>query len=395
MDQQKSAGKSHGVHAICTDQQLDSLISSGVRMAVNCWAPWAAPCHQMNAVFDTLQQQHATRVADVVVDELVSLVFASMQPEKLPAAMKRFNIGTVPTFLLFANRRLVRRSSGADAALLADNLGWLAQSSDAALLNGACDVVSSLDEITVVMKGTADEPKCAFSRQAVQVLRSAGVHFATFNVLEDEQVRSAMKERFEWATFPMLFCRGKLVGGIDLMRDLADEGKLVEHLSGGERGEGAQEEEGVGSAAKSGSADGEAALEKKSVEVNGDVGRDGGEHESQEQQQGKKEEEGMRTEVRERLTRLVSGSEVMLFMKGSPTAPRCGFSRRIVEILREEAVQYEHFDILTDNEVRQGLKKMWEWPTYPQLYAHGKLVGGLDIVKELVQCGELKRELAG
>ena len=78
----------------------------------------------------------------------------------------------------------------------------------------------------------------------------------------------------------------------------------------------------------------------------------------------------------------------MLFMKGTPDEPRCGFSRQIVEILKNKQVKYGSFDILSDNEVREGLKTYSNWPTYPQVYIKGELVGGLDIVKELVQSGE-------
>ena len=94
-----------------------------------------------------------------------------------------------------------------------------------------------------------------------------------------------------------------------------------------------------------------------------------------------------------RLAALVRRSPVMLFMKGSPDAPRCGFSRQIVEILQAEKVAFGHFDILTDEEVRQGLKTFSNWPTYPQLYGDGALIGGLDIVKEMKEDGELKAAL--
>jgi Grx4 family monothiol glutaredoxin len=72
----------------------------------------------------------------------------------------------------------------------------------------------------------------------------------------------------------------------------------------------------------------------------------------------------------------------MLFMKGTPSAPQCGFSRQTVSLLREKGVKYGFFNILADDEVRQGLKAFSDWPTFPQLYVEGELVGGLDIVKE-------------
>lgn len=81
-----------------------------------------------------------------------------------------------------------------------------------------------------------------------------------------------------------------------------------------------------------------------------------------------------------RLEELVKAAPVMLFMKGSPSAPQCGFSRTLVGILRERSVKYGFFNILADEDVRQGLKEYAEWPTFPQLWVKGELVGGLDIV---------------
>ncbi|KAL8798229.1 MAG: hypothetical protein Q9182_006843 [Xanthomendoza sp. 2 TL-2023] len=83
-----------------------------------------------------------------------------------------------------------------------------------------------------------------------------------------------------------------------------------------------------------------------------------------------------------RLKQLVKAASVMLFMKGTPSAPQCGFSRTIVGILREQGVRYGFFNILADEEVRSGMKTFSDWPTFPQLYAGGEFVGGLDIVKE-------------
>jgi len=77
---------------------------------------------------------------------------------------------------------------------------------------------------------------------------------------------------------------------------------------------------------------------------------------------------------------------------GSPDAPQCGFSRSIVALLREKGLKdFGYFDILTDQEVRQGLKELSKWPTYPQLYIKGQLVGGLDVVRELAEEGEFQQ----
>ncbi|KND90360.1 Monothiol glutaredoxin-4, partial [Tolypocladium ophioglossoides CBS 100239] len=92
--------------------------------------------------------------------------------------------------------------------------------------------------------------------------------------------------------------------------------------------------------------------------------------------------EKQKEELFKRLEDLVKAAPVMLFMKGTPSSPKCGFSRQMVAILRENSVKYGFFNILADDEVRQGLKEYAEWPTYPQLWMDGELVGGLDIVKE-------------
>lgn len=90
-------------------------------------------------------------------------------------------------------------------------------------------------------------------------------------------------------------------------------------------------------------------------------------------------------ELNERLQKLTSAAPVMLFMKGSPSAPQCGFSRQLVAILRENQVRFGFFDILKDDTVRQGLKTFSDWPTFPQLYMNGEFQGGLDIIKELLE----------
>ncbi|KAI0077817.1 glutaredoxin [Panus rudis PR-1116 ss-1] len=98
-------------------------------------------------------------------------------------------------------------------------------------------------------------------------------------------------------------------------------------------------------------------------------------------------------QLNERLRKLMNQDKVVLFMKGSPDAPRCGFSRKIVGILKDQGVQFSHFDILSDESVRSGMKVLNNWPTFPQLIVNGEFVGGLDIVQEMVENGELKEVL--
>ena len=95
----------------------------------------------------------------------------------------------------------------------------------------------------------------------------------------------------------------------------------------------------------------------------------------------------------ERLDALIAQSRVMLFMKGTPDEPRCGFSAKVVGALRASGCSFGSFDILTDEDVRQGLKKKSNWPTFPQLYCQGELVGGCDIVLEMQEDGSLRDEI--
>ena len=97
--------------------------------------------------------------------------------------------------------------------------------------------------------------------------------------------------------------------------------------------------------------------------------------------------------LHDRLASLIKRHDVMLFMKGLPSAPQCGFSRQIVDLLDQMNVSYDAFNILEDEEIRAGLKEFSDWPTYPQLYVLGELVGGLDIVSQMHESGELKELL--
>ncbi|XP_013107087.2 glutaredoxin 3 [Stomoxys calcitrans] len=99
--------------------------------------------------------------------------------------------------------------------------------------------------------------------------------------------------------------------------------------------------------------------------------------------------------LEERLKALVNKAPLMIFMKGDRDAPRCGFSKQLIAIVNELGLPYQTFDILTDEEVRQGLKTYSDWPTYPQVYVKGELIGGLDIIKELKANNELEQTLKG
>mmetsp|Transcript_19294 Transcript_19294/g.34746 ORF Transcript_19294/g.34746 Transcript_19294/m.34746 type:complete len:221 (+) Transcript_19294:435-1097(+) len=216
-------------------------------------------------------------------------------------------------------------------------------------------------------KGTPNAPRCGFSRQAIEMLTSSKVSFGYFDIMEDDEVRQGLKAYSDWPTYPQLYVRGELVGGLDIMKEMMEEeGGLVEQLE----------------------------LEEF-VMRNGDgatAAIDAAEEEEEEPPMEEKKEE---KSLDDKLKQLVNRHRIMLFMKGIPSSPRCGFSRQIVEILDSFDASYDAFDILEDDEVRQGLKVYSDWPTFPQLYVEGDLIGGLDIVNEMVEGGDMEELLKG
>ncbi|KKW94116.1 MULTISPECIES: Grx4 family monothiol glutaredoxin [Sphingobium] len=98
--------------------------------------------------------------------------------------------------------------------------------------------------------------------------------------------------------------------------------------------------------------------------------------------------------VQQRIADIVNGNDVVLFMKGTPLFPQCGFSSRAIAILEHLGVAYESVDVLQDQGVRQGIKTFSDWPTIPQLYVKGEFVGGSDIMMEMYEAGELQQLMA-
>jgi monothiol glutaredoxin len=99
----------------------------------------------------------------------------------------------------------------------------------------------------------------------------------------------------------------------------------------------------------------------------------------------------MTPELQERIDNLVNQNKIMVFMKGSKLMPQCGFSNNVVQILNMLAVPYETVDVLSDYDIRNGIKEYSSWPTIPQVYINGQFVGGSDILIELYQKGELQQ----
>ncbi|MGB5779211.1 MAG: Grx4 family monothiol glutaredoxin [Allopontixanthobacter sediminis] len=99
------------------------------------------------------------------------------------------------------------------------------------------------------------------------------------------------------------------------------------------------------------------------------------------------------SDTNQRISEIVNANDVVLFMKGAPLFPQCGFSSKAIAILEHCGVAYDSVDVLQDMEVRQGIKAYSDWPTIPQLYVKGEFVGGSDIMMEMFEAGELQQLL--
>jgi monothiol glutaredoxin len=98
--------------------------------------------------------------------------------------------------------------------------------------------------------------------------------------------------------------------------------------------------------------------------------------------------------IHDQIQEVISSNDVVLFMKGTPQMPQCGFSGQVVQILEHLGVPFKGVNVLADGELREGIKSFTNWPTIPQLYVKGEFVGGCDIVREMFQSGELTDHMA-
>jgi len=296
---------------------------------LNFWAEWSEPCATLNTVFDQFADLHSQ-----------NLKFFKIDAEKFSDVTEKYGVSAVPTFVFLKNGKPVDKVDGANVAELAAKIQINSTAASKETRNDSPvkeDLNTRLNNLVkrmpvmLFMKGTPTEPKCGFSKKIVDILNTNNINFGSFDILSDEEVRNGLKTLFNWPTYPQLYVEGKLIGGLDIVKEMDAEGELIPAIP----------------------------------------------------------ESSRKEDLNSMLKRLINTAPVMLFMKGSPEEPKCGFSKKIVEILKNSKVDFKSFDILTDEEVRSGLKVYSKWPTFPQLYSKGALVGGLDIVKELSEEGEL------
>lgn len=338
-------------------EEITSAPSKDIKSVLFFWSSW----HEATA-----PQGSTSKLFETLASTSPNLSFYRVEAEVQSHLSTMYGVTVVPSFVLLNGEKIVDKIEGADdVARLTQAVGALKNMSDhpngtlddentgkkgvdlhvdsqEELLNKRLKYLIQSSQVMLFMKGSPDAPRCGFSRQAVELLNEANIAYSTFDILSDDAVRQGLKKYSDWPTYPQLYVNGELVGGLDIMKEMKEDGDLAQQLNVPK------------------------ILEKGNTRSSHAQTLD------------------------DRLRALVNRSKVMLFMKGLPSQPRCGFSRQICQILEEQGIAFDAFDILSDEEVRQGLKTFSDWPTYPQLYINGDLVGGLDIVKEMVESDELK-----
>ena len=339
--------------------QFTSLLSTTTLVALHVHATWAAPSIQISSILPSLALKFRSITLTQVLPE-------SCQP--LADYLRDvFSVTTVPTMLYFAHGLCIRREIGTPKNIY-EILSDLPERSKAELYDMAIAYLTSSTPVYVAMKGSPDQPKCGFSSTVVKTLRENGVLFDSFDVLKNETFRQRIKAYFQWPTFPMVFAGGQLMGGVDVVTQLANTGKLVEEIEKYQREanangkENGKEKENGNTETETGASVDEVQGDSEKAEVAETVDKD-----------------GLTPSLRSKLTGLVAKNRIVVFIKGSPEEPRCGFSRKMVALLQKHHIEFEYFDILTDNDVRQGLKKLAKWPTFPQVWVENEFMGGLDI----------------
>jgi len=325
---------------ISTLEKFKELIGDNKKLTVvHFWASWANQCGPMDEALKILAEEVDSHIA----------TFIRVEAEEAPDIAMEYEVAAVPTCIFYRSGNVLDRVEGAKAADVSKMVRNLV-AQKVAIPNLASNETPqkpnepiehklkrliNASPVMLFMKGDPTTPKCGFSRQTIEILNGLDVEFGTFDILMDETVRSELKTFSNWPTYPQLYIKGELVGGLDIIKEMVESNEL------------------------------QSMIPKKA------------------------------NSLEQRMKELISSGNVMVFMKGNKNEPRCGFSRTLMEILHETGVEFSTFDILTDEDIRQGLKKFSNWPTYPQVYVKGELIGGLDIIKELKEGDELISTLKG
>ncbi|KAI0692460.1 glutaredoxin [Cerioporus squamosus] len=223
-------------------EHFQSLLSQDLQRVslINFWAPWAAPCKQMNEVVLELAKKYP------------QILVLQVEAETQADIAESFEVEAVPTFVILRGHTLLGRISGADAPALTKAIAEhtrapssispqshtdRAPAAPSDITSGPSEkteeelrALMNRERVMLFMKGSPDAPRCGFSRRIVALLRDQGVEFGSFDILQDEGVRAGLKVLNNWPTFPQLVIKGEFVGGLDVVTEMVENGELKEML---------------------------------------------------------------------------------------------------------------------------------------------------------------------
>ncbi|TFK50255.1 glutaredoxin [Heliocybe sulcata] len=228
-------------HVVSSPAHFQDLLSQDLNRIslINFWAPWAAPCAQMNEVVLELSRKYS------------ELLVLQVEAEEQQDITESFEVEAVPSFIILRGHTLLGRISGADASGLTTSIAAALRPASSvqpksysnaqpappdtetpAQLEERIKDLMTKERVMLFMKGVPDAPRCGFSRKTVGILRDHGVPFGSFDILSDESVRQGMKVINNWPTFPQLIVNGEFVGGLDIIQEMIENGEFDEIVVG-------------------------------------------------------------------------------------------------------------------------------------------------------------------
>jgi Grx4 family monothiol glutaredoxin len=335
------------VHQIATQKEFDEYINSSSN--VNKLSLVHVELEQV-PVCKTVNEALLAISRDAEFNQ--QLTICRLNADHFSDFVSSQKVTAVPTVLFYHRAKLIDRVDGFNQSdllkkmkLHIDKIGTTPAveskpDTDINVINKIKELLKS-SPIILFMKGTPTDPQCGFSRQACHILDEHKIKYNTFDVLSDNDIREQLKKYSNWNTYPQLYVDGELIGGLDIMKQMIENGEFDLKLK---------------------------------------------------QQKTQEKEKDMK----KHLQSLINQAPLMLFIKGTPETPRCGFTKELIMLLDKADIKdYKTFDILQDETVRQKLKEYSSWQTYPQIYVNGQFIGGLDVLKQMNEEGTLVQTLVG
>jgi Grx4 family monothiol glutaredoxin len=357
----KEISSTNEFHNVFSATQSDTV-------AALFWAEWAEGSKASIETLEALSEEYEDQVEFVSIDatknaelskhfdvaQLPSLLFFTKSDKNLLATL----IAPTADIIVEAVEKIIEEGimslDGVEASdqkkISLNDIPMVKQEDPLEALNARLKKLINKTRMVLFMKGNRDAPQCGFSRTMVAALEK--YDYSTFDILTDDSVRQGLKTYSDWPTFPQLYLDGELMGGLDICKEMITSGEFE---------------------------DMKAPLKVDAVQAV--------------QEPEKVEADGLTQSMKDKLAKIISSHNIMIFMKGDPTSPKCKFSKQLVPMMTEEGFppgSYGHFNILEDEDVRASIKIYSEWPTFPQLYVKNELIGGIDIIKQMIEASEFQ-----